>query len=64
MNKNQPHEVGVCAWCRHTYGGEHNAPIRRLSDKEYAHVKTHGMCRTCGEAAVEECSALQEESHG
>ncbi len=52
MNKNQSQEVSVCSWCRHTYGGPDNRPIRKLSDKEYAAVKTHGVCAPCREEVM------------
>ena len=60
MNKNQSQEVSVCSWCRHTYGGELSYPIRRLTDKEFAAVRTHGVCAPCREEVMAEGMAARE----
>jgi len=38
----------VCGWCRREYGAD-NQPVRRLSPKAFARVKSHGVCQLCSD---------------
>lgn len=37
----------VCAWCHYEYISA--GRLRKLSDKEYAKVDSHGVCPLCSE---------------